>query len=92
MVASRTANMSVRIVSEVDDEVRFAVTDSGPGIPQEMLERIFERFWQVGAQDIRGLGLGLYISRCIIAAHGGRIWAESELANYSTIFFTLPAA
>ena len=74
----------------IDDHVRFAVTDSGTGIPEHLLERIFERFWQVREHDSRGMGLGLYISRCIILAHGGRIWAESRLGEYSTIYFTLP--
>lgn len=74
----------------LDDHVRFAVTDSGSGIPEHLLERIFERFWQVREHDSRGMGLGLYISRCIIHAHGGRIWAESRMAEYSTICFTLP--
>lgn len=83
----------VEITAEASGpQVRFVVTDSGPGIPAHLLERVFERFWQVGADDSRGMGLGLYISRCIIVAHGGRIWAESELGKYSAIHFTLPAA
>jgi signal transduction histidine kinase len=73
------------------DEHHFSVTDTGPGIPEPMLERIFERFWQIGKNDRRGVGLGLYISRCIVEAHGGRIWAESEAGDGTTIHFTLPA-
>ena len=85
------AGGNVTVTAEqADDHVRFAVTDSGTGIPEHLLERIFERFWQVREHDSRGMGLGLYISRCIIVAHGGRIWAESTLAEYSTIYFTLP--
>ena len=68
----------------------FSVTDSGPGIPGEMLERIFERFWQVGEHNRRGLGLGLYISKCIVEAHGGKIWAESKIGEGTTVHFTLP--
>lgn len=71
---------------------RFSVTDSGPGIPGPMLESIFERFWQIGKHDRRGLGLGLYISRCIVEAHGGRIWAESAVGEGTTVSFTLPTA
>lgn len=70
----------------------FSVTDSGPGIPGPLLESIFERFWQVGKHDRRGLGLGLYISRCIVEAHGGRIWAESAVGEGATVSFSLPTA
>jgi signal transduction histidine kinase len=68
------------------------VTDTGAGIPPLMLESVFERFWQVGKNDKRGLGLGLYISRCIVDAHGGKIWAESTLGKGTTFHFTLPVA
>jgi signal transduction histidine kinase len=78
-------------VERKDDEALFCVRDTGSGIPAEMLETIFERFWQVGKDDRRGLGLGLYISRCIIEAHGGRIWAESEPGKGSRFFFTVPS-
>jgi signal transduction histidine kinase len=70
--------------------LRFAVTDTGVGIPEPMREAIFERFWQLGRNDRRGQGLGLYISKCIVEAHGGRIWAESEPGKGTTLFFTLP--
>ena len=71
-------------------ELRCAVHDTGSGIPTEMLEAIFQRFWQVQANDRRGVGLGLYITRCIVEAHGGRIWAESSRGAGSTLRFTLP--
>jgi signal transduction histidine kinase len=71
--------------------VRLCVRDTGSGIPSDALERIFERFAQVGNNDRRGLGLGLYISRCIVEAHGGRIWAESQPGAGSKLCFTLPA-
>jgi len=72
--------------------VRFSIHDTGTGIPTHLLGAIFERFWQVGQTDRRGLGLGLYISRCIVEAHGGQIWAESTEGRGSTIWFTLPEA
>jgi signal transduction histidine kinase len=72
--------------------VRFGVSDTGVGIPAAMLEAIFERFWQVGENDRRGMGLGLYISKSIVDAHGGRIWAESELGKGTRMYFTLPVA
>jgi signal transduction histidine kinase len=73
------------------ETVRLSVQDTGSGIPEDALERIFERFSQVGKNDRRGLGLGLYISRCIVEAHGGRIWAESPPPAGSKICFTLLA-
>src|SRR4029077_12197518 len=72
------------------DELRLSVSDTGSGIPGNMLETIFERFWQIGKNDRRGLGLELYISRCIVDAHGGTIWAESRLGEGSSFRITLP--
>ena len=70
----------------------LSVSDTGPGIPGEDLLRVFERFWQGNAGDRRGTGLGLYISRSIVEAHGGRIWAESAAGQGSTFHVRLPAA
>lgn len=79
----------LRAESAVSD-VRFFVVDSGAGIASDQLESIFERFWQATQGDRRGHGLGLFISKCIVEAHGGRIWAQSELGKGSTFCFTLP--
>jgi signal transduction histidine kinase len=73
----------------VGREIRFAVHDTGVGIPADKLEAVFDRFVQV-RQDRRGVGLGLYISKCIVQGHGGRIWAESVPGAGSTFRFTLP--
>jgi signal transduction histidine kinase len=82
---------SIRVEAECrESEVRFSVKDTGPGIPSDKLEAIFERFWQVGKNDRRGLGLGLYISRCLVEAHGGRIWAESTMGSGTEFLFTVP--
>ena len=70
----------------------MSVADSGIGIEADALPRIFERFWQARATPRRGSGLGLAISRGIIEAHGGRIWAESELGRGSVFSFSLPLA
>ncbi len=70
-----------------------AVADTGPGIPPQDAERIFEPFYQVGAQPNRaqaGTGLGLSISRQFVAQHGGRMWLDSELGKGTTFYFTLP--
>jgi signal transduction histidine kinase len=82
---------SIRVRCEsAGEELRFTVSDTGSGIPGNMLEAVFERFWQVGKDDRRGVGLGLYISKCIVEAHGGRIWAESQLGEGTRVCFTLP--
>jgi len=72
--------------------IRFCVSDTGVGIPESMLEAIFERFWQVGKNDRRGMGLGLYISKSIVDAHRGRIWAESEPGQGTRMYFTVPVS
>jgi signal transduction histidine kinase len=78
-------------IQHIDNEIRFAVSDTGMGIPTDKLEAVFERFLQVDTSDRRGVGLGLYISKCIVQGHGGRIWAESSSAGEgSTFCFTLP--
>ena len=74
------------------DEVRLTVADTGIGIDPSKLEHIFERFTQLLGADRRGLGLGLYISRCLVEAQRGRIWATSVAGRGSTFSFTLPLA
>jgi signal transduction histidine kinase len=76
--------------AKVDGDVRFAVRDSGRGIAAVDLERIFQPYCKLDRVDRRGLGLGLFISRSIVEAHGGRIWAESTVGSGSTFFFTVP--
>ena len=71
-------------------DLEVAVRDEGPGIPERDLDRVFEGFCQLQESDTRGLGLGLYISRAIIEAHGGRIWAMSRPGAGSTFSFTVP--
>jgi signal transduction histidine kinase len=76
-----------------DRRVVLSVRDEGPGIAREDLPRIFDKYYRAAAarsQD--GLGLGLYISRLVVEAHGGRIWAESEAGKGSTFHVALPAS
>jgi signal transduction histidine kinase len=79
----------VRLEQKTGD-LQFTVTDTGTGIPADLLEAVFTRFHQVTPNDRRGLGLGLYISKCIVQGHGGQIWAESRVGEGSTFVFTLP--
>ncbi len=71
--------------------VRFAVQDTGIGIPADEVSRIFERFYRVDkSRTGSGTGLGLSIAKHIVEAHGGRIWAESVEGQGSTFYFTIP--
>ena len=72
------------------DQVRFTVSDTGPGIAPQDLPFVFERFWQ-GRPEARGsAGLGLTIGKGIVEGHGGAIWVESKVGEGTTFFFTLP--
>ncbi|MEK5234061.1 cell wall metabolism sensor histidine kinase WalK [Lysinibacillus sp. FSL K6-0232] len=75
------------------DTLKVMISDDGMGIPKENVGRIFDRFYRVDrarARSMGGTGLGLAIAREMIEAHGGKIWAESEEGQGTTIFFTLP--
>lgn len=77
------------------DMVRISVTDHGPGIPKEELPRLFSKFYQAEKPLTRttgGAGLGLYISKQIVEAHGGVLGVESALGQGSTFYFQVPAA
>jgi two-component system phosphate regulon sensor histidine kinase PhoR len=77
-----------------DAHARLAVRDRGIGIPREVQERLFERFYRGPnvTTITSGLGLGLYICAQIVALHHGRIWVESELGQGSTFYVELPLA
>jgi signal transduction histidine kinase len=71
-----------------------SVGDLGIGIAPEHVDRLFERFYRVEdglARSTKGVGLGLFICKSLVEAHGGRIWVESELGRGSTFYFTVPA-
>jgi signal transduction histidine kinase len=75
-----------------DGSVVFQVHDTGPGIPAEHLEHLFEKFWQARPTDHRGAGLGLAIAQGLVEAHGGKMWVESAVGAGSTFTFTMPTA
>lgn len=74
------------------DEVKISIKDNGPGIPEEKVGHLFERYYRTDyqGQKFTGLGLGLYISAEIIRNHGGKIGVESQLGAGSEFWFTLP--
>jgi len=75
--------------------ISVSVTDTGPGIPEEYREKIFEKFIRIEEQESRrgrGSGLGLTFCKLVVEAHGGRIWVESQMGQGSTFTFTLPVA
>jgi two-component system sensor histidine kinase GlrK len=77
----------------VDQGVEVSVSDTGPGIPEESLATIFEKFKQArpkGTYKNKGTGLGLAIAKQIVTSHGGKIWAESKLGQGSIFFVVLP--
>ena len=84
----------VRVVARLmNREIEVSVSDTGPGIKKENLTTIFEKFRQAPFRQsnrIKGTGLGLAIVKHVIDAHGGRVWAESELGQGSSFIFVLP--
>jgi signal transduction histidine kinase len=90
-----SCSVALRLRCE-DGKAVVSVRDEGAGIPEEALPRLFERFYQVPGLEVQagsgvGLGIGLYISRRIVAQHGGQIGVESTIGGGSTFWFTLPA-
>jgi two-component system sensor histidine kinase KdpD len=76
-------------VRREDDDIRFTVTDHGPGIPADKRDRIFEKFVRLQDGGV-GVGLGLFISRALVEAMGGRIWAADASDGGTRMAFTLP--
>ncbi|MGH7773293.1 MAG: sensor histidine kinase, partial [Candidatus Binatia bacterium] len=74
--------------------VQISVADTGPGVPPEEANKIFDKFYQIAQVDqqkTKGTGLGLAISKSLVEMHGGKIWVESEEGRGSTFSFTVPA-
>jgi PAS domain S-box-containing protein len=78
-------------VMQPADVVQISITDQGPGIAPDAIPHLFDRFYRATAREVTGgLGLGLYIARTVVTAHGGQIWVESTPGVGSTFSFTLP--
>ncbi|HML23480.1 MAG TPA: ATP-binding protein [Aggregatilinea sp.] len=76
-----------------DKHVQVSVRDEGPGLPEEELSRVFERFYRVNnalTNNAQGTGLGLYLANAVVKAHGGRIWANNNPSGGATFTFTIP--
>ena len=81
------------ILTEKEEEAQIEIRDNGIGVPDDILDKIFERFYKEDKSRSNrsgGTGLGLYIARKIILDHGGSIWAKSQVGSGTSIFFTLP--
>jgi PAS domain S-box-containing protein len=85
------SGMIVVCVKNADHSVVFSIKDNGPGILEEEIPHIFNRYWQAKESSSRGVGLGLYIAKGIIEAHHGKIWVNSERGKGATFFFSLSA-
>ncbi len=88
-ITPRGGQISVTAARQ-ERRVRIAVQDTGRGMTEADLGRIFNPYCKLGGDERHGLGLGLYISKSIVLAHGGRIWAQSRPGAGSTFFFTIP--
>ncbi len=80
-------------LSKEEDAIRFAVEDNGVGIPEDQQDRVFSRFFRganIVRMDTTGTGLGLFIAKNIVEAHGGEIWFDSEEGEGTTFYFTVP--
>jgi signal transduction histidine kinase/CHASE3 domain sensor protein len=80
----------IAVITQVEsDRLRFSVSDTGPGISEENQKHLFDRYWQVKGTKQRGTGLGLFIAKGIVEAHGGSIEVHSLPGRGSTFSFTL---
>lgn len=79
-------------VETLGKEIQLSVADNGPGISEDQVHHVFDRFWQAKSTAHLGVGLGLSITKGIIDAHGGKIWVESKIGQGSIFTFTLKKA
>ena len=91
VVGSDAASLFTLVVATaaVPEAVRVSVSDTGPGLPEDVAERLFEPFVSTKRH---GMGVGLSLCRSIVEEHGGRLWAEANPGGGAVFRFTLPAA
>jgi signal transduction histidine kinase len=83
-----TGELSIKSQLAEDGQLLISVTDTGVGLPNDNIDKVFDAFFTTKAQ---GTGLGLAITRSIIGSHGGRIWATANSGPGATFHFTLPS-
>jgi signal transduction histidine kinase len=91
----RGGKVTINVDDLSPDQLIVSVSDQGMGIPQDQIWKLFQKFSRVDtgeAKDIKGAGLGLWICREVVEAHGGKIWVESEAGKGTTMKFTLNKA
>jgi signal transduction histidine kinase len=89
--APRGGDITLRAVPS-RDWVTFSVTDSGPGVAADELPHLFDRYWQAKGTARLGTGMGLFIVKGIVEAHGGAVCAESSVGMGTTFSFTIPVS
>jgi phosphoserine phosphatase RsbU/P len=85
----------VRVGEEAEDQILISITDEGMGIPSDQIDKLFQKFSRIDTEQSRGIkgaGLGLWICREVVEAHGGKIWIESRVNEGTTVKFTLKKA
>jgi len=81
--------VGIKLIGE-ENELYFEISDTGPGIPEEYKDKIFDKFERITSEKTEGTGLGLPIAKDIVELHKGRIWVESESGKGSRFIFVLP--
>lgn len=86
-------HVDIKVINDAEN-ILFSIADNGIGIPSELQDKIFDRFYrghQAGAEHITGTGLGLSLVKAVVESHGGKLWVESILGTGTTFFVRIPA-